>query len=163
MLKHRAPDTSEIFGLAIKGKFRRFGICSVSPTIGINRREFRELLTSWRFQPWHKKDRHGASYQRIVCQSECSSRVGFSCARSKTGDDPPASVEARDQPSIEPLDTPACLRLFRHAQIMWFLCASGTVRVARGSGLPRVHSRFDDAQELRAEGAVGLRHRGCPG
>jgi hypothetical protein len=55
MLKHRTYDTSEIFGLEIKGKFRRFGICSVSPTIGINRREFCELLTSWRFQPKHKK------------------------------------------------------------------------------------------------------------
>jgi hypothetical protein len=163
MLKHRTSDTSEIFDLEIKGKFRRFGICSVSPTIGINRREFRELPTSWRFQPWHKKDRHGASYQRIVCQSECRSRVGSSCARLKTRDDPPASVEARDQPSIQPLDTLACLRLFRDAQIMCFLCASDTVRVGRGSSLPRVHSHFDDAQELRAGGAVGLRHRGCPG
>jgi hypothetical protein len=34
------PAASEIRGLEFKGKFRRFGICSVSTTIGSNRSIF---------------------------------------------------------------------------------------------------------------------------
>jgi len=35
--KHRRPDPSEICALEFKGKFRRFGVCSISTTIEINR------------------------------------------------------------------------------------------------------------------------------
>jgi hypothetical protein len=38
--KHRIHDPSEIRALEFKGKFRRFGICSVSTTIGSNRSIF---------------------------------------------------------------------------------------------------------------------------
>jgi hypothetical protein len=34
--ENRLPDPSEICALDFKGEFRRFGICTVSPTIGIN-------------------------------------------------------------------------------------------------------------------------------
>jgi hypothetical protein len=35
-MKNRLPDPSEIFILEFKGKFRRFGIGTVSATIGID-------------------------------------------------------------------------------------------------------------------------------
>jgi len=42
--KNRRADPSEICALEFKGKFRRFGICSVSGTIGIDRSIFRRRL-----------------------------------------------------------------------------------------------------------------------
>jgi hypothetical protein len=36
-MKHRLSDPSEICALEFKGEFRRFGICTVSATIGIDR------------------------------------------------------------------------------------------------------------------------------
>jgi hypothetical protein len=38
--KNRLPDPSKICAFDFKGKFGRFGICSVSATIGINRSIF---------------------------------------------------------------------------------------------------------------------------
>jgi hypothetical protein len=35
-MKNRLPDPSEICALEFKGEFRRFEICAVSATIGIN-------------------------------------------------------------------------------------------------------------------------------
>ncbi|ESW87697.1 hypothetical protein X772_11580 [Mesorhizobium sp. LSJC280B00] len=35
-MKNRLPDPSEICALEFKGEFRRFKICSVSATIGID-------------------------------------------------------------------------------------------------------------------------------
>lgn len=37
MMNNRLPDPSETRALEFKGEFRRFGICSISTTIGINR------------------------------------------------------------------------------------------------------------------------------
>jgi len=43
--EHRAPDPSENCALQFKGKFRRFGICSVSGTIGRSTFRFRGFAT----------------------------------------------------------------------------------------------------------------------
>lgn len=40
ILKNRVPNPSENRALALKGEFQRFGICSVSTTIGIKRSIF---------------------------------------------------------------------------------------------------------------------------
>jgi len=39
-MKDRLPDPPEICGLEFKGKFRRFRICTVSATIGIDQLVF---------------------------------------------------------------------------------------------------------------------------
>jgi hypothetical protein len=45
-MNHPLPDPPEICALEFKGKFRRFGICTVSATIGIDRLVFWRRLPS---------------------------------------------------------------------------------------------------------------------
>jgi hypothetical protein len=65
-------DTSEIFGLEFKGKLRRFGICSVSETIGIDWSIFNALntdLPSGQTTKNKPDGRCGKSFQRALKSS----------------------------------------------------------------------------------------------
>jgi hypothetical protein len=55
-MKNRLPEPSEICALELKGEFRRFGICSVSATIGINW-SISEICGESSVSAWPEKDR----------------------------------------------------------------------------------------------------------
>ncbi|HEY6257042.1 MAG TPA: hypothetical protein VIY51_14750 [Xanthobacteraceae bacterium] len=64
--KNRIPDPSENRALEFKGEFRRFGICSVSTTIGTNRAIFFSDGRQGIDAAAPKKDRHEAIHDRIT-------------------------------------------------------------------------------------------------
>jgi hypothetical protein len=67
-MKNRLPSPSEIRAYDFKRQFRRFEICSVSATIGIDRSIFR-VFTRAIGSPQSKKDRQGPALSAGVSSS----------------------------------------------------------------------------------------------